>query len=1088
MWIVRLALRRPYTIAVMCFFVLLMGILSIKSMLVDIFPTIDIPVVSVVWNYNGLSAEDMERRVILLSERAYSTTVSGITRIESSSIPSIGLLKIYFEPGSDIGGAIAQISSVNAAIIKIMPPGIGSPAVVRFNASNVPVAQLTMSSKTMSEEQIFDYGLNFVRISLFTIPGLSTPAPYGGKGRLVTVDVDPKLLAMKGLSAADVVTALNNSNSILPAGTARIGETEYNIAMNASPGSIEEFNDIPIKVVNGAVIRIADVAKVSDGFNTQTNIVHVDGKRSTYLAIIKKANASTLEVVSATKDALPAIKAAAPNGLDLSIDFDQSVFVRSAIDSVLREGVIAAILVSIMILFFLGSWRSVIIVCTSIPLAIMVGVIGLNLTGNSLNIMTLGGLSLAIGMLVDDATVEVENIHRNSNMGKPLTVAILDGAQQIAVPAIMATLSICIVFFPVVLLTGPSKFLFTPMALSVVISMIASYLLSRTLVPTLARMLMKSEHHHGETYKHKNVWSRINDARERGFDRFQEAYGRILELFLHHRTFALGVSAVVAIVSIMLVNVVGTDFFPTTDSGLMKMHFRAPVGTRLEETERIVLQLEDSIKTFIPRQELARINDQIGVPTSYNLSMVPSDNASGMDAEILLSLKPDHHPSVEYMKKIRKLVADRFGGCVIYFQPADIMSQVLNFGLPAPIDIQIQYPDLKVSHDYALKIMDAVKLIPGAADVALKQVLDYPSLRLNVDRQRAAQLGLTVRDVANSMLVSLSSSALISPSFFLNPKNNVNYNVSVKVPLERVTTMEDLLSSPITPPTAANLLQTVAASPTDVPTQPTQRLGNLVNVISEWVPNELDHYTVQRVLDVTANVEGRDLGSTATDIQKVVDKLGQLPKGMKITIRGQNEVMTESFRSLGLGIIIAIVLVYLLMVTLFQSWLDPFIVMVAVPGSLCGILWMLTITGTTINVISLMGAIMSVGIAVSNSTLLVSFANDVRVEHGYDSLRGALEAGKTRLRPVLMTALAMILGMIPMALGLGEGGEQNAPLGRAVIGGLIFATFTTLFIVPVVYSLLRKGRPTKHELEERFQAEEKGFTYDPNEPSQVVVD
>lgn len=1088
MWIVRLALRRPYTTAVFCFFILLMGILSVKSMFVDIFPTIDIPVVSVVWSYTGLSAEDMERRVILLSERAYSTTVSGISRMESSSIPSIGLIKIYFEPGTDIGGAIAQISSVNAAIIKIMPPGIGSPSVVRFNASNVPVAQLTMSSKTMTQEQITDYGLNFIRISLFTIPGLATPAPYGGKSRIINVDVDPKTLASHGLSASDVVTALSNSNTILPAGTARLGKTEYNIAINASPASIAEFNDIPIKVVNGATIRIGDVAKVADGFNPQTNIVHVNGNLATYLAIIKKSNASTLAVVNATKDALPGIKAVAPAGLDLSIDFDQSTFVQAAIDSVMREGVISAILVSLMILFFLGSWRSVLIVCTSIPLAIMCGVIGLNLTANSLNIMTLGGLSLAIGMLVDDATVEVENIHRNRNMGKPLTVAILDGASQIAVPAIMATLSICIVFFPVVLLTGPSKFLFTPMALAVVISMLASYLLSRTLVPTLSRMLMPGEHHHGDVYKKETFFTRFNDARERGFERFQNGYGRILGLFLAHRPFALVIAGIVAVVSILLMNIVGTDFFPATDTGLMKLHFRAPVGTRLEETEKLVLRVEDSIRTVIPKSEVATINDMIGVPVSYNLSMVPSDNASGMDAEILIALKPDHHSTVSYMKKIRKQLTDNFPGSTMYFQPADIMSQVLNFGLPAPIDIQIQYPDMNKAHEYALKLYDKIKLLPGTADVAMKQVLDYPGLKLDVDRQRAAQLGVTVKDVANSMLVSLSSSALISPSFFLNPQNNVNYNVSVKVPIERVTSLEELLASPITPPSAANLVQTIGSTPTDLPTPPSQTLGNLVTIKSEWVPNELDHYTVQRVLDVTASVEDRDLGSTANDIQKVIDSLGQLPKGMKITIRGQNEVMTESFKSLGLGILIAIIMVYLLMVTLFQSWLDPFIVMIAVPGALFGILWMLVLTGTTINVISLMGAIMSVGIAVSNSTLLVTFANDVRVEHNYDSLRGALEAGKTRLRPVLMTALAMILGMIPMALAMGEGGEQNAPLGRAVIGGLIFATFTTLFIVPVVYSYLRTGRPTKHELEEKFLAEEKGFAYDPNAPSDFVVD
>jgi multidrug efflux pump subunit AcrB len=1093
MWIVRLALRRPYTIAVFCFFILLMGVLSLKSMLVDIFPVIDIPVVSVVWNYNGLSALDMERRVVLISERAFSTTVNGISRIESSSVPSIGLLKIYFEPGTDIGSAIAQISSVSSGITSIMPPGMRPPTIVQFNASNVPVAQMTIGSKTMTEEDLFDYGVNFVRIKLFTIPGLASPAPYGGKGRIVTVDVDPKKLLAKGLSAPDVVTALSSSNVILPAGFARFGDKEYNIAINASPSSIEQFNDIPVKVINGAVIRLGDVAYVSDGFNTQTNIVHVNGNRSTYLAIIKKANASTLAVIDAAKEIIPAIKAVAPEGLDIKIDFDQSTFVRAAIDSVLRESVIAAILVSLMIFLFLGSWRSMIIVCTSIPLAILTGVIGLKLTGNSINIMTLGGLSLAIGMLVDDATVEVENIHRNRNMGKPLTVAILNGAQQIALPAIMATLSICIVFFPVVLLTGPSKFLFTPMALSVVISMLASYVLSRTLVPALSRMLMHGEPIHDEhailSTPPNGIAGKFNHARESAFLRFQNAYGRVLESFLAHRAIVLIISGVVVVISVLLTTVVGTDFFPTTDSGLMKLHFRAPVGTRLEETEQMVLTLEDSIRSLIPKSELSSINDMIGVPTFYNLSMIPSDNVSGSDAEILISLKGEHRPTVEYMKRIRKQLADDFPGSAMYFQSPDITTQVLNFGLSAPLDIQIEYPDLQKAHDYALKISNQIKQVPGAVDVNIKQVLDYPTLRLNVDRQRAAQLGLTVKDIASSMLISLSSSSLLAPSFYLNPKNNVNYNVSVRVPMQRIATLDELLSSPITPPTAGALLQTVPASgTTDLPKPPAQTLGNLVTVTNEWTPNEIDHYTVQRILDVKANVEGRDLGSTVNDIQKVIDKLGELPKGMKITIRGQNEVMSESFKSMGLGIIIAIILVYLLMATLFQSWLDPFIVMMALPGSICGILWMLAATGTTINVISLMGTIMSVGIAVSNSTLLVSFANDVRVEHGYDALRGALEAGKTRMRPVLMTALAMILGMLPMALGLGEGGEQNAPLGRAVIGGLIFATIATLFIVPVVYSLLRKGKPTKHELEEKFLAEERGFEYDPNAPSDVVID
>jgi CzcA family heavy metal efflux pump len=1072
----------------MCFFILLMGILSIKSMIVDIFPTIDIPVVSVIWQYTGLSPEEMERRVVYLSERAISTTVGGVSKIESSSIQGIGILRVYFQQGADIASAIAQISAVSSGVLRAMPPGMTPPAILQFNASNVPVAQLMMSSETMPEEKIFDYGVNFIRVKLFTIPGLATPAPYGGKGRQITVDVNPKKLTAKGLSPADVVTALAASNVILPAGTARIGTKEYNIAMNASPASVDLFNQIPVKVVDGAPVLLGDVADVYDGYAVQNNIVHVNGKRATYLAIIKKADASTLAVVDAAKEALPAIKAAAPNGLDLNIDFDQSTFVKGAVGSVVQEAIIASILVSLMILIFLGSWRSVILVCTSIPLAIFVGIIGLKLTGNTINIMTLGGLSLAIGMLVDDATVEVENIHRNRLLGKPLTVAILDGAKQIAVPAIMATLSICIVFFPVVLLTGPSKFLFTPMALAVVISMLASYLLSRTLVPTLARMLMHGEHHPTDNPK-KGFSVRFNEKRDAIFDRFRDAYGRVLHSLLEHRTITLTAAGLVFAATCFLPMIIGTDFFPTTDAGLMKLHFRAPSGTRLEETEKIVLGIEDRIRRIIPLSELQTINDQVGVPTSYNLSFVSSDNVNGMDAEILVSLKPEHHPTVGYMKRIRQELSDDYPGSSIYFQPADITSQVLNFGLSSPIDVQIEYGDFQKSYPYARKLRDELKTIPGAVDVNIKQSLDYPTLRVDVDRIRAAQAGVSERDIASSMLISLSSSSLLSPSFYLNPVNNVNYNVVVKVPIEQITTLDELMSTPVTPPSAGALLQqTSAQTPIDIPRAPAQTLGNLATVKTIAQPNQINHYTLQRVLNVTANVEDRDLGSVTNEIEKKIANLGELPPGMKITLRGQNEVMKSSFSTFGLGIILAIILVYLLMAIQFQSWLDPFIIMIAIPGALIGILWMLAVSGTTINVVSLMGSIMAVGIAVSNSILLVNFANDVRIEHNFDSRQAALEAGKTRLRPVLMTALAMILGMIPMALGLGEGGEQNAPLGRAVIGGLIIATVMTLFVVPVVYSLLRKKLPTKHRLDEKFEAEERGIEDGIDLTHEVVTD
>jgi multidrug efflux pump subunit AcrB len=1083
MWIVRLALRRPYTVAVMCLLILVMGVLSLTRMVVDIFPTIDIPVVAVVWNYPGLNAQDMERRVVLISERGFSTTVNGIERIESTSIPGIGMLKIYFQPGSDIGAAIAQISSVASTILRIAPPGMTPPSVIQFNASNVPVAQLTASSETMPEEKIFDYGLNFIRVRLFTIPGLGTPAPFGGKQRQINVDIDTRAMAARGLTPNDVVNALQASNVILPAGDARIGDREYNVTLNSSPPRVEDFNAIPVKVANGAMVLLGDVARVSDAYADQFNVVRVGGKRATYLAILKHADASTLAVVDAVRDVLPAIKAAAPDGLELKLDFDQSVFVRGAIGGVIREAIISSILVSLMIGAFLGSWRSMVLVSTSIPLAIFSAVVGLKLTGNTINIMTLGGLALAIGMLVDDATVEVENIHRNRSLGKPLTRAILDGAQQIAVPAIVATLSICIVFFPVVLLVGPARFLFTSLALSVVLSMLASYLLSRTLVPSLARLLMASEPHHDPNDPndpnalppHASRWTRLarrfNARRDAAFERFQNGYASILATVLHHRKFAVAIGAGVALASLGLVFVVGTDFFPQTDAGLMKLHFRAPPGTRIEKTEKIMGDVEDRIRQIIPTNEMETLNDMIGLPISYNLAFVQTDNVGPMDGEILIALKPGHHPTIGYMRQIRQMITREFPGDTAYFQPADIVSQVLNFGLASPIDVQVEYPDFSKSYEIARRLRDAIATVPGTADAHILQVLDYPSLNVAVDRQRAAQVGVSEHDVANNMLISLSSSGLVSPSYFLNPQNNVNYTVVVKTPLPQLTSVGAVMATPLSPPGGGD---TGPPSPTsDLPQPPTQTLSTVADVRPGVVPVQINHYTVQRVLDIGANVEGRDLGSVASDIEAKIKALGPLPKAMKITVRGQNQVMNESFRSLGLGLILAALLVYCLMVVLFQSWLDPFIIMVAVPGALVGILWMLAATHTTLNVESLMGAIMAVGIAVSNSILLVSFANDIRIENeDLSPFEAALEAGRTRLRPVLMTALAMIIGMIPMALGLGDAGEQNAPLGRAVIGGLMMATFVTLFMVPAVYAMLRRKLPTKHLLEKKFQAEE----------------
>lgn len=900
MWIVRLALRRPYTVAVMSMLIFVMGMLSLSRMMVDIFPAIDIPVVVVVWNYPGLSPEDVERRIVLISERAYSTTVNGIERIESQSIPSIGILKLYFYPGTEIGAAIAQISSVSSTLLRIAPPGLQPPNIIQFNASNVPVAQLTVSSRTLSEEKVFDYGLNFIRVRLFTIPGLSTPAPFGGKSRQIIIDIDPTALASRGLSPADVVSALQASNVILPAGTAKIGNLEYNVLINSSPTLLEEFNRFPIKIIGNAVVYLGDVAKVSDSYAEQTNIVRVDGRRATYMAILKHADASTLAVVNATRSVLPLIKAVAPEGLEIKIDFDQSIFVRTAIEGVVREIILASILVSLMILFFLGSLRSMVIVVISIPLAILTSIIGLFLTGHSINIMTLGGLALAVGMLVDDATVEVENIHRNRRLGKPMTVAILDGARQVAVPAIVATLAVCVVFFPVVLLYGPAKYLFTPLALAVVIAMIASYVLSRTLVPTLARMLMAGERDEiSENLENaiaptgfSLIIKKLNGLRVRLFDRLQSGYGNALETVMRHRVFALVIAGLFVILSIGLIPIVGTDFFPSVDAGLMKLHFRAPSGTRIEETERIISKVEERIHEVIPPKDLNTINVMIGVPISFNLGFVQTDNVGSMDADILIALKEVHQPTVTYIKKLREILSHDFPDSSFYFEPADIVTQVLNFGVPSPIDVQIEGLDLARSYEYAKKMREAMSQITGVVDVHIKQVLDYPALQVDVDRTLAAKLGMTERDVASSVLTSLSSSVLVSPSFYVNPANNVNYFVAVRIPAALVDSIESLGSIPLTPPLSSGNLVTPSgvASPTAIPTIPAQTLANVASITHRVSFENLSHYTVQRVLNVDANVEGRDLGSVAREIKKKISELGTLPPGTRIALRGQYEV------------------------------------------------------------------------------------------------------------------------------------------------------------------------------------------------------
>ena len=1056
--------------AISAILIMLMGALAASRMLVDIFPNIDIPVVYVAWNYPGLSAEDMERRVVLVSERSYSTTVNGIEKMESLSIPGLGIIKVYFAPGTDIGGAIAQISAQNSSVLRITPPGMTPPNILQFNASNVPVVQVTLASKTLPEQQIFDYGLNFLRLKLFTIPGLSVTPPFGGKQRQIIVDIDPAQLSAKGLSPTDVVNSMQTSNVIVPAGIARIGEREYNVQLNSSPRLIEQFRSLPVGVREGVPVLLGDVAKISDSYQTQTNMVHVNGQKASFMAILKHSDASTLAVVDAVRELLPELQAGAPQGLELKMDFDQSVFVRGAVENVVHEAVISSVLVSLMILVFLGSWRNTVVVALSIPLSIFAGIAGLYMLGQSINLMTLGGLALAIGMLVDNATVVIENIHRNQSLGKPLTIAILEGSAEVIQPLTVATLAICIVFFPVLLLTGPARFLFIPLAMTVVLSMLASYVLSFTVVPTFARFILKDHEHDDE--KPKNIGARLSAAFDRRFDKLRDAYGRALETALGNSRTVIATVALVLVVTCAVVPVIGMDFFPSADVGLIKMHVRAPSGTRLEETEKLVLAVENTIRDIIPPSELRTINDTIGVPFSINLAFMPSDNISGMDGEILISLNSPHKPTVEYQRLIRDRLAEDYPGSTFYFQTADIVSQVLNFGLSAPIDIQITDANFPRAYATGQKLLTALRKIPGVVDSHITQVVNYPALQIDVDRQRAARLGVSQRDVANNLLTSLSSSALVGPTYFLNPQNGVNYIVAVQIPVDKVSTIKDILNLPATPGATNIAPPNTVTTPTSVPGSQVTRISDVANVRTGTSMNSINHYTIQRVIDVAANIDGRDLGSVAAEIKQAIAEVQKdLPSTVHIDLRGQNEVMENAFRSLAIGMILAVLLVYALLVVLFQSWVDPFIIMMAVPGALIGILWMLALTHTTINVESLMGAIMSIGISVSNSILVVSFANDLRAKQERPPFDAVMEAAKTRLRPIMMTALAMIIGMIPMALGAGEAGEQNAPLGRAVIGGLAAATLATLFLVPVFYTLLRKSRPMLHLLDERFTAE-----------------
>ncbi len=1072
MWIVRLALRRTYTFVVAALLIAVLGGVSIYRMSTDIFPNIDIPVVSVVWQYSGMPADEIESRVIYLNERVLTASVNGIEHIESQSLDGVGVIRIYFYPGANVAEAETQVTATCQTLLKLMPPGITPPYIVRYSATSVPILQIAVSSDTLTEQQILDYCQNFVIQQLGTVQGARVPQPWGGKQRQIMVDLDPDAMYARGVSPNDVSMAIANQNLIIPAGTAKIGATEYNVKLNSSPDVIAAFNDIPVKTVNGVPVYLKNVGHVRDGYAIQTNVVRRDGRRAILMTVLKAEGASTLDVVRRLRDALPGIQAQLPPELKMEPLFDQSVFVRAAVLGVLKEGAIAAGLTALMILLFLGSWRSTLIVATSIPLSILSSIIILWATGYSLNTMTLGGMALAVGILVDDATVELENVHRNFGVNKPIRRAILDGAAQIATPAFVSTLAICIVFVPVVFLTGPAAYLFTPLALAVVFAMMASYLLSRTLVPTMVLYLLPKEvplyaaEEHGALAPGGGPIWRVHHAFNRLFERLRSAYRGLLARALDHRLVTVGVMLAFALGSLLLFPRVGRDFFPAVDAGQLRLHVRAPAGTRVEETERTFGQVEGAIREVVPDSDRAMILDNMGLTQSFTImAYVDNGTVSDADGEILVSLKPTHRPTADYVAKLREELPRRFPQCTFYFEPADITNQVLNFGLPAPIDVQVVGVDRAGNLAVAQKLRKEIAKVPGAADVHLHQMTDRPNLNLDVDRVQASELGLTQQDVSGSLLVSLSSTTQVAPNFWVNPQNRVNYRVAVQTPEYRVHSMESLMNTPIIngQVPAAGRAQTIDGVTAPAPPQ---LLSNLVDQSRSISPANVNHYNVQPVYDVFANVQGRDLAAAAADVQKAIDRVRpELPRGSTIVMRGQVQTMNSSFTGLLTGLGFAVLLVYFLMVVNFQSWLDPFIILTALPGALAGIVWMLYVSQTTLSVPALMGAIMCIGVATSNSILMVTFANDQRRD-GHDAKSAALSAGATRLRPVMMTALAMIIGMMPMSLGLGEGGEQNAPLGRAVIGGLLVATVFTLFFVPVMYSLLRRQPPAPEQADD----------------------
>jgi len=1047
MWIVNVALKRPYTFIVMAIMILLATPFVLFATPVDVLPEIDIPVVSIIWTYTGLSSEDIANRITSVNERSLTTTVNNIEHIESQSLPGIAIIKLFLQPTANIQTAIAQTVAVEQAQLRQMPPGATPPLVISYSASSIPVIQLGLSSPRQSEQDLNDTALNFLRPQLVTIPGAAVPYPYGGKTRLISVDLDTRALLAKGLTPADVVSAVNAQNLILPTGTAKIGPKEYTINMNGSPTTVAGLNDIPVRTLNGATTYLREVAHVRDGFSPQTNIVRQDGRRGVLISVLKNGNSSTLSIVNTLQGILPQARASLSEDIKITALFDQSVFVKAAVQGVVREALIAAALTAAMILLFLGNWRSTCIIAVSIPLSILSSLLALHALGQTINIMTLGGLALAVGILVDDATVTIENIERHLHMGTGLHDAILEGAGEIAVPALVSTLCICIVFVPMFFLTGVARFLFVPLAEAVVFAMLASYVLSRTLVPTLAMLLM-GHAHAPDAKATPNLFMRLHRRFDRGFERMRGAYIVILSTLLVRRRLFASLFLGFCLLSAGLVFVLGEDFFPSVDAGDIRMHMRAPTGTRIEETARLADQVEKVVRQVVPQDELSTILDNLGLPYSgINLSYSNAGTIGTLDGEIQVALKPDHAPTQNYIDQLRALLPRLFPGVEFFFQPADIVTQILNFGLPAAIDVQIQGQNQQANFQVASKLMKQIRMIPGNVDTHIQQKLDEPTLSLQMDRTRLQQLNLSASNVAQNVLISLSGSSQTSPGFWFNPRNGVEYNMAVQTPQYQVSSIDELMRTPVS----------------SSATGPTQLLGNLVRLSPQNQFAVVSHYNIRPVIDVFVSVEGRDLGSVARRVNQLVDEArGTLPRGSQIAVRGQVETMRTSFFGLGVGVAMAIVLVYLLIVVNFQSWVDPLIIVSALPAALAGIIWMLFLTGTHLSVPALTGAIMTMGVATANSILMVSFARQ-RLTAGAPPLTAALEAGASRIRPVLMTAFAMIIGMIPMALGLGEGAEQNAPLGRAVIGGLLFATVSTLFFVPLVFAgihsrLVRRAR------------------------------